>query len=250
MRGDRALLRRPPPRDALGVLRGGPRGLAEQLSARDEVVGDALPVRRDQRGDGQQALAGAHATRQYAGGVRLAVLAAVASLAAAGCGAERTPTPDVLTPKAPRGERTVVLEDAGVRFRAPRNWDGLDPAPPLEGGVRSKSAVVAIWRYPRVEPLPAGRGELARAQERLVELVKERDPTFTVRTSAVTEVDEARAIELLGRQTIAGLRYDVRSTHVFTDGVEVVVDAYAPPEFFFEMDTTVFLPLLDSLTLE
>ncbi len=116
--------------------------------------------------------------------------------------------------------------------------------------MQSYSAVVAVWRYPRTETLPANRAQLKAAEERLLERVKERDPTFTVSSTELTTVDEAQAIEVLGQQTIAGLRFDVRSMHVFSDGAEVVVDAYAPPDFFADVDRTVFAPLVDSLELE
>lgn len=183
--------------------------------------------------------------------MRPAVLAAaIATLATlAGCGIDRSQPPDVRTPEEPVGERTIALDDAGVRFEAPDNWPPLEAAPPLEGGVRSNSAVVAVWRYPRTEPLPATRTELRRAQERLLERVKLRDPTFEVRSTELTEVDDARAIEVLGRQTIAGLPHDVRSLHVFTRGTEIVVDAYAPVDLFAVVDDEVFVPLLDSLSL-
>lgn len=181
--------------------------------------------------------------------MRLVVLAA-ALLALSGCGRERSRPPDVRTPEPPRGERTIALDDAGLSFRAPSNWGELEAVPPLVGGVQSNSAVVAVWRYPRTERLPDDRASLRRAQERLIERVRERDPTFTVHSSELTEIDDARAIELLGRQTIAGLRFDVRSVHVFSEGTELVVDAYAPVDLFERVDGTVFAPLVDSLTLE
>ena len=59
----------------------------------------------------------------------------------------------------------------------------------------------------------------------------------------------ARAIELTGTQTVAGFTYDVRSAHLFREGAEVVVDAYAPPADFPRVDRTVFEPALRSLKL-
>jgi len=180
--------------------------------------------------------------------VRRLVLIAVAALLVTACGEERTQPPDFERADDPSGTREVVLEDAGVSFTAPGNWPELDAAPPLEGGVSSKTAIVAVWRYPRTEPLPADRGELADAQERLEARIQERDPTFALRDSELTEFDDALAIELTGRQTIGGRPYDVRSAHVFRDGAEVVVDAYAPPADFARVDGAVFVPLLASLT--
>lgn len=178
---------------------------------------------------------------------RLALIAVAASLLV-GCGEDRTRPPDIARADDPQGTREVVVEDAGVTFTAPRNWTDLAAAPPfLEGGVSSKLAVVAVWRYPRTEPLPAGRRELAQAQERLEARILERHPTFALRTSELTKIDDARAIEVTGRQEIGGRPYDVRSAHVFRDGAEVVVDAYAPPDDFARVDASVFVPLLASL---
>ena len=181
--------------------------------------------------------------------MRAAPLALVL-LALVGCGRERSRPPDVRTPEPPQGERTITLDDVGLRFRAPVNWGELEAVPPLVGGVQSNSAMVAIWRYPRTEQLPESRGALRRAEERLIERVKQRDPTFALRSSELIEIDDARAIELLGRQTIAGLPFDVRSVHVFSDGTELVVDAYAPADLFERVDDAVFAPLVDSLALE
>ncbi len=51
--------------------------------------------------------------------MRPALTFAIAMFALAGCGVDRTRPPDIRTPERPRGERTVDLKDAGVRFRAP-----------------------------------------------------------------------------------------------------------------------------------
>jgi hypothetical protein len=175
---------------------------------------------------------------------------AIAAALLAGCGEERTPPPDVRHADDPHGLQQVALPGAGVTFQAPANWRTLPAQPPMEGGIGSKTAIVAVWRYPRAEPLPAGQGQLARAQDRLVERIRARNPTFTVRSSELTEVGGARGIEVTGRQTINGLEYDVRSAHVFEHGAEVVVDAYAPPVDFARVDETVFVPLIESLTFD
>ena len=110
---------------------------------------------------------------------RSAVLALGVALAA--CGNEPAPVPDVRTPENPRGERNLNLKAAGVQLDAPRNWDGIAPDGPLAGGVESRRATLAVWRYPRVEPLPATRGQLRRVRELLLERVRVRDPTFEPR---------------------------------------------------------------------
>jgi hypothetical protein len=177
--------------------------------------------------------------------VRRLILIAVLLLA--GCGEQRKTAVDVVHPDAPAGfsDSTVT----GVTFRRPTNWMDLEAAPPLEGGVRSKTATVAVWRYPRTEPLPEGRSALEEAKTRLLERVHQRSPTFTVRTSEVKSLAGVQGIEVTGRQIVAGFTVDVRSAHVFKDGAEVVVDAYAPPGDFARVDRTVFVPLIASLRL-
>lgn len=172
---------------------------------------------------------------------------AMAGLALTGCGNSRTPVPDVRHADPPRGDRKVDLRAARVRFTAPFNWSDLPAQGPRAGGIQSKTATVAVWRYPRTEPLPVGRAALKRVRDLLVARVKARDASFRLRSSALTRRGGARAIELVGAQRIAGLPFDVRSTHVFKGGAEIVVDAYAPPEDFARVDRTVFRPVLETL---
>jgi hypothetical protein len=180
--------------------------------------------------------------------VLLLVLVLVLALPA-GCGNEPTPAPDTRTPDAPRGTREVSLQGTGISFTAPFNWPDLQRQGLRVGGIQNKRATVAIWRYPRSEPLPASDGAVGEAQKRLVDRVRRRDPRFEVRSSTIARRGGARAIEVVGRQTIGGLPFGVRSSHIFHAGDEIVVDAYAPPEDFDRVDRTVFEPLLDSLRL-
>lgn len=163
----------------------------------------------------------------------------------AGCGEQRKAAGEVAHADAPRGFRSTAVE--GITFDRPANWQDLAPAPPLIGGVRSNTATVAIWRYPRTEPLPADAAALESAKTALLDRVRRRNPTFAVRTSEVKDLGGARGIELTGRQTVAGFTVDVRSAHVFKRGAEVVVDAYAPVADFPRVDRTVFVPLIASL---
>jgi hypothetical protein len=143
----------------------------------------------------------------------------------------------------------TTLRGQGISYRRPRNWDQLAPAGSLVGGLTSRTATVAVWRYPRTEPLPGDRAELERVQTLLLDRVRQRNPTFTLRTSEITELAGAPAIELTGSQSSAGFAYDVRSAHLFKAGAEVVVDAYAPSGDFARVDRQVFRPLLASLKL-
>jgi hypothetical protein len=177
---------------------------------------------------------------------RLLLLLPVVVLA--GCGSERTPVPDITHAVAPVGTKAYELSGGAVRFTAPGNWDTMPPEGSLAGGVRSRTATVAVWRYERTEPLPDSRKALKAAGARLTASAQAHDPTFRVRVTRFRHRGGgAPSIELVGAQTIAGVPVDVRSTHLFADGAEVVVDAYAPPGDFPRVDEQVFLPLLRSL---
>jgi hypothetical protein len=180
--------------------------------------------------------------------VRRALPIAVVPLALIGCGNERTAVPDVRHADAPKGTHAVRLGD-GTSFRAPANWSILAAEGARSGGVQSKTATLAVWRYPRSEPLPETAEELDGARTRLEQRITERDTSFELTHSEVNKRAGADAIELIGRETIAGLPFGVRSTHVFKGGQEVVVDAYAPPEDFERVDSTVFEPAIASLEL-
>ena len=144
---------------------------------------------------------------------------ALAAVVLAGCGNDVTRPPDISNPDAPAGTREIKLRAAGVTFTAPFNWPDLQALDPsMIYGIQNKRATVAIWRYPRSEPLPGDRKALEEVQGLLVERVKRRDPTFELDKATYPRRDGERSIELLGRQTIAGLPFRVRSAHIFAFG--------------------------------
>jgi hypothetical protein len=175
--------------------------------------------------------------------LRRLILPLAAAAALAGCGNARTPPPNIDHAVDPTGERSYEIKDTGISFTAPVNWQPVAPIGSLVGGLRSKTATVAVWRYAREEPLPAGQQELADARQRLIERVKLQNPTLDLRRRKLRR----HGIELVGTQTIAGVPVGIRSVHVFRAGAEVVVDAYAPPADFDRVDETVFRPLLRTL---
>jgi hypothetical protein len=177
---------------------------------------------------------------------RAAVVLALAA-ALAGCGNSRTPVPDVSTPDPPQGARDVRLK--GIRFKAPVNWADLPAQGARAGGIQSRTATLAVWRYPRSEPLPATPQALEEVRGLLIERIKQRDTSFRVRDDRRLRLAGARALEVTGEATIAGLPFRVRSTHLFKHGTEYVVDAYAPPQDFDRVDSTVFKPVLQTLRL-
>lgn len=168
----------------------------------------------------------------------------------AGCGNSRTRPPDLSTAAAPGAFARQDFPSAGVRLRSPSGWQLQPGSPPLVLAVRSGLASVAVWRYPRTQALPSSAAQLHQALRRLVRVVRARDASFRLESAAVVAVNHRRAIQLRGLETIDGQRREVRSTHVYADGAEIVVDAFAPPSQFRTVDEGVFHPLLRGLRLQ
>jgi hypothetical protein len=175
------------------------------------------------------------------------VILICACLALAGCGDSRTQPPDLNSPAAPDGFNPVSYPAAGLRFHVPRDWRVIPGTSPQVAVVQSGLATIAVWRYPRDGALPRNVAELKSALHSLLALVAARDPTFVRESDAVVVVADHHAIQIRGLETIDGLRREVRSTHLFVNNSEVVIDAFAPPDVFLRVDTQVFHPMLRSL---
>jgi hypothetical protein len=178
---------------------------------------------------------------------RLAPLCLAAVWPLAGCGNERQDAPRLAPAAAPSGVRSEHLARDGVRLRVPRNWAVGAGAPPLVIRVGSGRAVVAVWRYRRVEELPRSAGDLTRARRALAAAAKARDRTLRVISARALRVGGAPGVQVLATERIGAARREVRSTHLYAYGAELVIDAYAPPGEFARVDRTVFQPLLRSL---
>ncbi len=180
----------------------------------------------------------------------LALLLALGALApATGCGNDPAPVPDTTSPVIPAGTEPVSFRGAGVALEAPVGWQARPGRAPLVTAYTSGQGSVAVLRYPRLEPLPRTRAELDAATDQLVAAAKARDASFREKDRSRTRVDGARAIVLRGTERVAGQVREVRSTHIFSGGAEVVVDAFAPPADFPRVDERVFRPLVRSLEL-
>jgi hypothetical protein len=167
----------------------------------------------------------------------------------AGCGNSRTPVPSATQPAAPDGFRTLTRSYAGVRFSIPRNWTVTGQRAPLVVTVASGTAVVALWRFARRAPAPAGSRALAGARSRLVAAARARDRTLHVLGSNLARIHGASAVELDAIETIRGRPRRVSSTHLYVRGAELVLDEYAPPDLFAAVDRSVFVPVRRSLAL-
>ena len=167
-----------------------------------------------------------------------------------GCGAERLSGPEVERPFTQGGTTAAAFPAAGVRLEAPANWVFTRSAAPLVATASSGSATVAVWRYPRSEPLPREPGELDTAREALLGAIRTRDPRFAERETRTTKVDGAPAIQVVGDGRVNGRERRLRSTHVYAKEAEYVIDAYAAPRDFALIDRVVFGPLLRSVKID
>jgi hypothetical protein len=174
---------------------------------------------------------------------------AAAATLLAGCGNAQVRPPDVSVPVRPAGSTPAAYDAQGVRLAVPGGWHARAGTAPLVTTVQSGPAIVAIWRYPRSETLPATRGQLVQARDLLLAAARARDPSFRAKRTTITRLDRHPAVEVRGAESVGGLPRMVRSMHVYAFGGEVVVDAYAPPAVFARVDREAFRPLLRSLRL-
>jgi hypothetical protein len=183
---------------------------------------------------------------------RNAVVPAALAVLLAGCGNDRTPVPDLSLVPAPKAFREAFFDEQGVRFRAPTNWRVVPGESPQVATVAVGTAQVAIWRYPRTEPLPETRAQLGAARDALVAQIRSRDPTFKLRSTRLVMKRGLRGVEVVGvgtNLTNQNARRSMRSLHAYGLGAEVVMDASAPPKEFHRIDDQTFGPMARSLKL-
>ena len=182
--------------------------------------------------------------------MRRTPIAIAATVVLAGCGNDRTAPPNIGAIPAPKAFRDAKFAQSGVFFRAPTNWRLIPGNEPQEvATVAMGDAQIAVWRYPRTEPLPESLDQLGAARDALVAQVKRRDATFKLTSSRLVLKPGLRAVELVGSGTNQGRRRRVRSLHAYGDGAEVIVDAFAPPRVFSRVDRETFARVARSLKL-
>jgi hypothetical protein len=180
----------------------------------------------------------------------LLIASVVAVLALGACGNSRTKPPNVGRIPAPTGFRDQTFIKEGLFFKAPRNWRVIDGEAQYQvATVAVGNAQIGIWRYPRTEPLPETRSQLAAARKALLAQVQNRDPTFKLSSSRLVMKKGLNGVELIGTETNQGQRRMVRSLHAYGRKAEVVVDAFAPLPDFQRVDDETFGPLARSLKL-
>jgi hypothetical protein len=165
----------------------------------------------------------------------------------AGCGNTPSPPPVVTTPGAVTRLVPQSLPAQGISFETPAGWHYALGQAPLLATVNSGLVTVAVWRYPRAEPLPVTAAQLATARDALVGAAKARDPTFKVILAKGTRAAHHPAIVIEADETVAGQARRVRSTHIYGAGSEYVIDAFAPADQYARVETPVFRALVHSV---
>jgi len=180
----------------------------------------------------------------------LLALLAGAVLLLAGCGNDRTPIPELGLIPAPKGFRDAEFKAEGVRFRAPTNWRIVPGDETQLATVAIGDAQVGVWRYERSEPLPETRAQLAATRQALVAQIESRDPTFKLTSTRLVVKPGFRGVEVVGvgtNLTNGSIQRSMRSLHAYGHGLEVVMDAFAPPRDFARVDEQTFGPMARSL---
>lgn len=180
-----------------------------------------------------------------------AVTKPVAGLAAlvvlAGCGTKPLSPPDPEKVREPGRGSTVTDPRTKLRFSVPVNWVKRIRQNPGIVRITSGAADVSGWAYPRAEKLPVTRTELETARDALIQRAEERNRSFKLASSEITQIKGAPAVELRGTQTILGRRIETRSVHIYRGFGEYVFEALAPASDFATADRKVLEPLLNSL---
>ena len=162
----------------------------------------------------------------------------------AGCGNEPRKPPTVTAPKAAFGWTKQEIPTQGVTFERPTAWRYSAGTPPLLGTMSSGLTTIAVWRYPRAEKLPETLTELNAARDALVAAAKARDATFKVIKAKGTRAAHHPAVVIIADETVAGQSRRVRSTHIYAEGSEVVVDAFAPADQYEQVETPIIIKLV------
>lgn len=177
----------------------------------------------------------------------LATISVVATVVVAGCGSDRKKPPDVTRSSDAFGWITVSLPQQGVSFERPKEWHYTPGTAPLLATLTSGEATIAVWRYPRTEVLPESADELGAARDALVTAAKARDGTFEATKAKATRAAHHPAVVIVAKETVAGHPRIVRSTHVYGNAGEVVIDAFAPPTVFPKLEDPIFRRVVRSL---
>lgn len=166
----------------------------------------------------------------------------------AACGNERARPSGLERIGPPTNFISYSSASGDVSFGRPSTWTVSSGGFPEVAQISSGKAVAAVYSYPRTD-LPGDEAGVEASRQRLLRSLRERAPGFEVDSSRITEVDDAPAVEIVGRGRVGGQRVMTRSVHVYKGAAEYVVDAYATPEAFERANTIAFEPLLATIRL-
>ncbi|MDX6664302.1 MAG: hypothetical protein QOG68_508 [Solirubrobacteraceae bacterium] len=165
----------------------------------------------------------------------------------AGCGSKAGKPPSVTTPRAAFGWVDQALPTQGLKFQRPSAWRYTPGTAPLLATMTSGLTTIALWRYPRNEPLPTTPTELTAATKALVAAAHLRDSTFKVIKAKGTRAAHQPAVVIVADETVAGQPRRVRSTHIYAAASEIVVDAFAPVDQYVKVESPIFRTLVRSI---
>jgi hypothetical protein len=160
---------------------------------------------------------------------------ALATLAFPGCGNERF-QPKSLEVEPSQASRTVRYPSVGLSVDLPRGFVVRRARQPGVFRATLGESFVSVFAYRRAEQLPRDDGELRTARRRLGRTIRERSKGYRPRSSRTARVAGARAIELVGDQTLSERRLRTRSLHLFKGEAEYVIEVAAPVERFGRVD--------------
>jgi hypothetical protein len=176
----------------------------------------------------------------------LALTATAVAALAAGCGSDSSNTKTT----AAKADAGGSYPAQGIRFTPPAGWSVDRGQGALVATVQAGQSTVAVWRYQRDEKLPKSTAELKAARDALLGAARKHDSEFREIKTAPTTVAGKPAVQIRAREMIAGQKRTVRSTHIYANGAEIVVDAYSDADSFRRVDADVFRPLLRSLQIK
>ncbi|MFL5868907.1 MAG: hypothetical protein ACJ766_17525 [Thermoleophilaceae bacterium] len=178
--------------------------------------------------------------------MRAVVLVSVATLALAGCAAERASAPSLLIP-ADSPLKTQSFKRSGLTISLPRQVAVRTRKAPEVFRAPSADWYVAGFAYKRAEQLPRSTSDLRAARRRLLAEARRRDPHFKVLSSKLTKSRGSPAIQIVGDQVLDQRRLRTRSLHVYKGKGEYVLEMAAPPAEFPTLDGGLFDRIAASL---
>jgi hypothetical protein len=86
--------------------------------------------------------------------------------------------------------------------------------------------------------------ELTVAKDALVAAAQARDSTFDVIKAKGTRAAHRPAVVIIGDETVDGQPRRVRSTHIYTNDAEFVIDAFAPADQYAKVEEPIIVEMV------